>query len=142
MRNIVWITLLVMASCTTTENQTAENETKTSIDSLFEATMEVHDAVMPKIDAVMNFKMAFKAKAAELDSLGEDAGAYREMIGRLDSADEAMMHWMRTYARKPADSIAHDEAVRWLNESQSVIDAVRDSMSAVLTDSEKLQEGI
>lgn len=105
--------------------------------SLYEEMMEMHDVAMPKMDDIMEMKGLLKEELERMEGgveavREEREKALRELLKALDDADDAMMQWMREDAIKPADSIAHQEAMKILRESLEKIEEVNSQMDQAI----------
>lgn len=111
--------------------------------ALYDEVMNVHDEMMPKMENMMSIKGKLKEK---VDLLKEEAiqGALVEelesAISSLETADEAMMKWMRQFDPN-TDSLSHDEIVEYYTLQKKKMDSVKVIMEeAMETASSKIED--
>lgn len=77
---------------------------KTAHQALYNQTMDIHDEVMPKMDALYTRKKSLQDSIAKTPRLTAEAkAAIERRIQVIDSASSAMMVWMRQF--NPSDSV-------------------------------------
>jgi len=106
----------------TEEEQEAQKKVE-----MYEAVIEVHNEVMPKLEDLYQYRQLADQR---LDSIGQDskeAEAIIILVGDLESAEEGMMQWMRQF-RKPDDSIAFEETIRYYELEMERVTLVQDSI--------------
>jgi DNA repair protein RadC len=65
---------------------------------LYDQVMDIHDEVMPKMDELYQLKKGIQEKLVAIDSTQTEKRQQMETtIHLLDSANEAMMVWMREF---------------------------------------------
>ena len=142
--------LLLISSCgkTTTEQQEEvvndEIPEEVKIEkALYDDVMDVHDEMMPKMENMMSMKGKLKEK---VDLLKEEA-AQSELVQEIEStiqsletADEAMMNWMRQFDPE-TDSLSHEEIVEYYTLQKQKMDSVKViMMEAIESASAKLEQ--
>lgn len=149
MRNLIIylkiIFLGLFVSCVNQEKGERSQEEKVFLDSIFNQSMVIHDEVMPKIDAIMNYKLYFKDVLAETDSLNLEMSDSMEVVSiikDLDVADEMMMSWMRNFTSKPADTLDFKIAREFLTEGYVEINKVKDSMNQSLERASNIKKNL
>jgi hypothetical protein len=106
-------------------------------EDLFNEVMAVHDEVMPKMDDIMKEKARIqRLMDAEKDSTR--ITTLRETMSSLNSADESMMNWMRSFDR---DKFSNDpEAqINYYREELIRINEVKDTMLNAIKESKAIQ---
>ncbi len=118
---------------------TPEERAKQQQIELFDEVMAIHDEVMPKMQDIYNLKVNIRGRLDSIPDLSEDAQAdLRNHLAELDSADEAMMNWMREF-EPVADSVSHEDAMEYLEDEKSKIEKVREVMNTAISEAtEKL----
>ena len=110
--------------------------------NLFEQAREVHDEMMPYIDSIFTSK-GIIAEELERATEGiekvndERKEALEKVINELDGARESMFFWMRTYSSMPQDSLSHEEAIKYLEES---LQSIEDSKAKILKSLEEAEK--
>lgn len=124
--------LFILSACN--QNASEKDELAEAPDAVAQKrseVMAVHDAIMPKMGALMNLKKQLREKASVLDSTNiaheEQFDSIQLSIEQLEAADEAMMQWMRTY-KDPAGSISDNEAIAYLKQKEQEILKVKVGM--------------
>jgi hypothetical protein len=146
---IIAITIgLLITSCgKQTQNENAEaNENADLPDdvrveqSLYDEVIAVHDEVMPKMENIMKLKGELVEKADLLREEDANAPQLVEMetaIKDLESADEAMMHWMRNF-QPQRDNVNHDAVVEYYTKQKISVDSVKMLMENALIKGKEL----
>uniref|UniRef100_UPI00404972BB hypothetical protein n=1 Tax=Fulvivirga sp. TaxID=1931237 RepID=UPI00404972BB len=152
LKNILPFLLIIMliSAC---ENKTTEQQEEVVTDeipeevkiekALYDDVMDVHDEMMPKMENMMSMKGKLKEK---VDLLKEEA-AQSELVNELENtiqsletADEAMMNWMRQFDPE-TDSLSHEEIVEYYTLQKKKMDSVKVIMvEAIENASAKLEE--
>ena len=132
---VLFLNGLVVASCQSPNSNTptlSEADLAKKKD-LVKSVMAIHDEAMPWLDEIHQLK---KTISAQKDSLTPDSLA--EIIDNhcqaLDSADEAMMNWMRNY-REPSNELPMDSIENYLNQQQAKATNMRDFMREAMNNS-------
>ncbi|MTI40263.1 hypothetical protein [Fulvivirga lutimaris] len=143
--------ILLITGCgqTTTEQQQEQVVTddipeEVKIEkALYDDVMDVHDEMMPKMENMMSMKGKLKEK---VDLLKEEAtqtelvNELEMMIQSLETADEAMMNWMRQFDPE-TDSLSHEEIVEYYTTQKAKMDSVKVIMvEAIESAAAKLEE--
>lgn len=152
LKNILPFLLIIMliSAC---ENKTTEQQEEVVTDeipeevkiekALYDDVMDVHDEMMPKMENMMSIKGQLKEK---VDLLKEEAAQSQLVleieaaIQSLETADEAMMNWMRQFDPE-TDSLSHEEIVEYYTLQKQKMDSVKVIMvEAIESASAKLEE--
>ncbi|HRD06565.1 MAG: hypothetical protein U0V54_10485 [Saprospiraceae bacterium] len=108
-----------------------ENTEKKEVQTLFQSVMEVHDGVMPKMDAIHEARKALKDKMNTPDSTEVSA-----LLEKLSSADEAMMVWMEEF-NSSFETMPIQEQKKYLESEMQRITKVKDLMLGAIDESQK-----
>ncbi len=112
------VLLALMAACgNNTETERATN--------LEEEVMAIHDSIMPKTDSIMSLKQLLKNREVEIKE--GDSAMVKKAIEKLNSANEAMMQWMRQYDQ-PSDTLEQSKKKTYLKEQKAKIKKVKNKM--------------
>ncbi len=124
----------------------SESSGNVQVDSLKKNVMAVHDAVMPKMDAIMSLRMQTQQQLKQLDSL-EKANPKQAnppqrqelstLLTELDAADEAMMQWMQQYDGQLKDK-TDEQKIVYLQNEKVRIDSVQTLMLNSISKGEQL----
>lgn len=143
--------MLLISACgqTTTEQQQEEVVTddipeEVKIEkALYDDVMDVHDEMMPKMENMMSIKGQLKEKVDLLKEEASQGQAVIEIemaIQSLETADEAMMNWMRQFDPE-TDSLTHEEIVEYYTTQKEKMDSVKTLMvDAIERASAKLEQ--
>lgn len=130
--SILLLSVLILSSCS--QNASEKKEAAEDLGPVEEKRSEVmaiHDEIMPRMGTLMNLKKQLRQRAAVMDSTQEidkeQLVSIQASIEQLETADEAMMQWMRTY-KDPADSVSEKEAVEYLELKEQEILEVKEKM--------------
>jgi HEPN domain-containing protein len=127
---LTFITLL--AGCTksgrdTTAGDPVEDE---SNQALYEKVMDIHDAVMPKMNDLYKLKKKLQDKLNS--DLPEDKQKEIEsLLAQIEAASEGMMVWMREF-NPPGDEVSEEELREYLEGQMEKIKTVSDAIIEVL----------
>lgn len=119
--------------------QSEETETP-NLRQLEEATMAVHDSIMPQMDSLMELKKALKDSLAKTDQAGK-AKVMRAQIDSLDQVREGMMNWMSRYSKgykRLPDTVARDVKAEKLNKLHQDVEALKKRWDQTLKQSSGL----
>jgi bisphosphoglycerate-dependent phosphoglycerate mutase len=100
--------------------------------------MEIHDAVMPKMDDIMQLKEKMQVILADTNLSYLHARA-AELIINLEEADESMMYWMREYD-EPNPTMKTEEAMAYFEQQEIAITQVSDNMLRAIREAEEFIE--
>jgi len=120
---LIAIIMMGLTSC--------ENTEKKEVQTLFQSVMEVHDGVMPKMDAIHEARKALKDKMNTPDSTEVSA-----LLEKLSSADEAMMVWMEEF-NSSFETMPIQEQKKYLESEMQRITKVKDLMLGAIDESQK-----
>jgi hypothetical protein len=155
MKNISFIflttSLLTFATCSEQKHthehaHDTESSGNAQVDSLKKTVMAVHDAVMPKMDAIMSLRMQTQQQLKQLDSLQKtdsktfDPQQRQELstlLTGLDNADEAMMQWMQQFDGQMKNK-TDEQKIVYLKNEKVRIDSVQTLMLGCIAKGEKL----
>lgn len=106
--------------------------------SLVKKVMAVHDEAMPWLDDIHQLK---KEIVSRTDSTNSDSTTLilNQLIFSLDSADEAMMSWMRVY-REPNNSVSIDSMEVYLNDQFEKATKMRNYMYSTIEETRQFIE--
>ncbi len=108
--------------------------------ALYDSVMQVHDEVMPKMDALYNLARKLRDKAANTPDLSEaEQETLTDAALEVEIAQEGMMAWMRNFDPIP-DTEGEDKARAYLEDQMEKIEKVRDDIYAALKHAEKVNE--
>lgn len=134
MKRCFWIfgVLVFLFSC---------NQEKAKEEALYQAVMDIHDEVMPKMGTLRRLSISLKDEAAAIQqdtarSTREKIATIGAMISRLEKANEAMMQWMRDF-RPLEEGTPHGELLQYLIEQKRSIDKVKEDMMKAKDEAEK-----
>lgn len=136
--NKILITLLCIAgvlfSCSPEDKEKA----------LQEDVIEIHDEAMPLMDELMRQKRRIQFR---IDSLRISGEANEEQIEELQKnirelrrADSAMMNWMRQFNALPADTVTHEDRIKYLKKEKSRIKKVHEMMVNAIEKAETVRQ--
>lgn len=103
----------------TSEAKAAASQTEKE-NALYKEVMAIHDEVMP----LMGELMAMNKKIKNKDSTSQEAN---ELSIHLESANEAMMDWMRKF-NPNIENMTHEETMNYLEEEKKKIVEVKKKM--------------
>jgi hypothetical protein len=122
--------LLILASCGRageTGNDSGAG-TDDALEGLQREVDKVHDEAMEKMQDIYNLQQELKKKIEQTKDLSaEKMLKLNQSITQLDSANDAMMKWMRAYNPLP-DSVDREAAREYLETEMEKIRKVREAM--------------
>lgn len=93
--------------------------------------MDIHDEVMPKMDALYTLKKSLQDSIAKTPKLSaEDKTELERRIQVIDSASNAMMVWMRQF--NPSDSVTSTAYGEYMKREFEKVKQVRGQMLKAL----------
>jgi predicted transcriptional regulator len=108
---------------------------------LYKEVIGIHDAVMPRMDELMQYKGQVKK---ELDSLSKAKSfdptrkqQLDSLYTALESAEVAMEDWMTQFDSQMKDK-TEEQKVAYLKTQQEKVEEVRDRMNSSLTKAQQL----
>jgi hypothetical protein len=133
--------LTLFWACNSNESNTPNSENslvKEKKALLVNKVMQVHDEAMPWMEQIHALKKELNQK---MDSVQSDSvqAELNKAVLELDSADEAMMAWMRQY-REPADTVKFESAREYLLAQKSEIERVKTLMNQAIENAKSLVE--
>jgi hypothetical protein len=112
--------------------------------ALQEDVIEIHDEAMPLMDELMRQKRRIQFR---IDSLRISGEANEEQIEELQKnirelrrADSAMMNWMRQFNALPADTVTHEDRIKYLKKEKSRIKKVHEMMVNAIEKAETVRQ--
>jgi len=102
---------------------------ETPISQQHDAVMEIHDEVMPKMRDIYKLKKRLKK------SDHADTELFQNAITQLETADKAMMDWMRAY-QKPKEGDSN--ALNYLSDQMDKVQIVKSMMLNSILQGEKI----
>lgn len=101
--------------------------------ALQEEVMEIHDEAMPLMDELMRQKVRLQyqidsLRISEKNNKEKQIEVLQEKILELRRADSAMMNWMRQFNAMPADTVTHEQRMKYLKEEKREIKTVHQMM--------------
>jgi hypothetical protein len=107
MKHTTWFALTVLlAACSPAADQ------REAAQKLYKESMDIHDAVMPRMDEMFTLrqKLTLKLDSLKTDSLKNavQIESIRKVIADLAAADKGMMDWMHNIQDVPGEKGAHD----------------------------------
>jgi hypothetical protein len=119
--------MVVLVACESGKKQAEEKP-------LMDQVMEVHDAVMPKMGALMKTKKQLLAKA---NSTADSALSIelKTLAQEIELANESMMDWMRNF--DPDFEGTEEEIKDYLMKKKKGIEKVAEAMNSSLERGEK-----
>jgi uncharacterized HAD superfamily protein len=134
---IAVMVLVSLVACDGNSDKVKELETQ---------VMDVHDEVMPKMDAVASLSRQLTAKIGELDSLqlegassntlAEERMKAIDLKQQLSISDSLMMEWMYNYDADSAKSLRAEKALEYYNSELNRISEVKEKTLKSIKDAE------
>ncbi|NJN42000.1 MAG: hypothetical protein HC811_07050 [Flammeovirgaceae bacterium] len=124
--------VFLLASCgKTTESANNDdmngNEEDSSNQALYEKVMDIHDEVMPQMNDIYKLKKQLQEEITNSKDMVEDRKKRLEsLVFTLDSANNAMMDWMRKF--EPPDTLSVEDARAYLEDQMEKINGVKSAM--------------
>jgi hypothetical protein len=142
MRNLFFLTFLVLIGCQSNESGDHQNVPK-DLRSLHQEVLAIHDEVMPKMSLLTGLQAQMGDKLKELRaSQPTDMQKLKEanqVLGQLNRSESAMWDWMDGFSK--FDSIPADEKeVFLLNEKASAEDMKTLMLNSIKTAQEFMVE--
>ena len=117
-----------------------EGESQSTTDRLDSEVMAVHDEVMPHMQDIHRYKDQIRIKIDSLSKVGVNEGdevtTLNNLRQQLESADEAMMNWMRSFDRN-YNNKTEEEAVTYLEDQKEKVIQVKEEMETALREAEE-----
>jgi hypothetical protein len=130
---LVLITAMVVACKPKSEDKVEASEAlETSPnEALYNEVMKVHDEVMPKMNDIYKYQQQLKDKLKSPNLSATDKEKINTILGRLDSAGNGMMVWMRQFDPIP-DSLGEEKARIYLEGEMEKVKRVREDIVQAL----------
>lgn len=131
MKNLIAITMLVLAGCTPggdheNHDETAGEDSTNLI--LYNQVMDIHDEVMPRMEDLYNIKKDIEDKLKDPAGLAEDQQQkLKKRLAQIDSVSKMMMDWMHEFD-PPSDTTDKEEARAYLESEMERIRIVRQAL--------------
>lgn len=132
---VLGIIIFSISACTTSST---EEECTTDLcirQQAYDKVIKVHDEVMPKLSQISELKGRIEAKMNEASDSASVA-SWQGLMVDLDVADEAMWVWMRQF-NSDLEEVSLDEALEYLQEEQTKVDAVAEKINAAIGNAEE-----
>lgn len=109
---------------------------KDELSLLKEEVIDIHDEVMPRMDAIFSYRSKAENKLEAEGLTEEEAEQLRALIRQLDEADDAMMGWMRGFKMYESDlgDITEEEVFAYYIGEKAKITEVKFQMLKALED--------
>ncbi|MFM9838085.1 MAG: hypothetical protein ACKVOQ_07460 [Cyclobacteriaceae bacterium] len=133
-KNLLFISCLILLSCTKTSKQEEHDHDGGNADenpnqALYDQVMDIHDEVMPRSEDIYQLKKELQEKVVSTPNLVAEKKQELELaIAQLDSADQSMMDWMHHFHPLP-DSADQEKARAYLESEMEKIKKVRELTS-------------
>ena len=112
--------------------ESADSESGSANQVLYDQVMEIHDEVMPKIGDIYKLRQELLEKIANSpDMVVEKKKELEAIISNLDSTNNAMMDWMHNF-NPLSDSVDQEKARAYLETEIERIKKVRDQTNEAL----------
>lgn len=98
---------------------------------LGEEVMKVHDEVMPRMNDVYKLKESLKKKLTETGIADDKKKEIQQTIIQLDSANDGMMVWMRSFNPQP-DSLDEEKTHEYLESEMVKVRKVQDNIEQAI----------
>ncbi|PKV62881.1 hypothetical protein [Pontibacter ramchanderi] len=102
------------------------------------AVMDLHDEAMADMGKIYRLRRNLTSLRDSLQAHSSDTttiSLLTRRIHELNQADEAMMDWMRHY--KAPDSLAHEQAMLYLNEEHRKMERVKSLMDSTIANAKE-----
>jgi len=140
--------LLVLAACqnsnTSKESENQENNSPEAREqALYRQVINIHDEVMPKLQAISNLKGEVEEKIDEFEANDKEdtlLNTLREQLINLDVADQSMMDWMHDF-KTTYDGWTHEETMEYLQKEKERILQTGELVDESIASARSLLEG-
>ncbi|MDH5476020.1 MAG: viral A-type inclusion protein [Cyclobacteriaceae bacterium] len=139
-----WIILFSCNNENKQDNNNEEMSAQEQRDVLYQEVITVHDEVMPKMEDIVLLQEKIRIQINslnEVDSSSSRVSGLREMNALLESADNAMMNWMREF--KPemnAKEVENEVALKYLENEMDRIHEVKKVVNESISSAEEYLE--
>jgi len=140
---LVVFAFLVIGSCGQQSESNHNNEEMSNSEedqsnqALYDKVMEVHDEVMPQMNDIYKLKKQLQEEITNSKDLVDDRKKKLEsLVFTLDSANNAMMNWMRKF-EPPSDTLSLEDARIYLEEQMTKINGVKAAMQEAIDKASK-----
>ncbi len=131
--NLIFLaSIILLSGCSNPGSNQATDETDSNSEgdpnqALYDQVMDIHDEVMPKMEDIYKLKSQLQEQIANSpDLVIEKKESMETMILQLDSANKAMMIWMRQF--NPPDSVDEEQGRAYLEEQMEKVKKVKEDM--------------
>jgi hypothetical protein len=143
MKKILFLAIVTFAAC-------SNNKQLEQAQNLYQEAMEIHDAVMPRMDEMYKLRQELTLK---LDSISTDTVAnigriaeYKKVLSDLAVAEKGMMDWMHNIQDVPGSSgagvqtkeIPIDEVIKIQQAQKNAVEQARKKMEASIAEGKNL----
>jgi DNA-binding ferritin-like protein (Dps family) len=112
-------------------------EAQTQRDRLYDEVMAVHDEVMPHMRDIRRYKEQIRDKIQSMAREGvtdqREIQVLNNLIDQLESADDAMMGWMRAFGGRDIAQLDDEASIKYLEEQKQEIEKVKKEMETALS---------
>lgn len=124
--------LSALIACSDTQSG---DDTQQKVSVLQDEVLDVHDAVMPKTELILELQQQISAKITQLESNStntneENLTQLSDLKKELEEAEEGMMQWMRSYADSLDADMTPQHRLTYLQNEMKKIQEVQVSMEA------------
>ena len=115
---------------------------KNAKEELYEKVMAIHDEIMPKMGAIMKYKIQLNEKIDKLIEEGADANAdkiaeLKVAVADLDNSHKKMMNWMHGFD-PDFDGKVKEDVMKYLKDQENKIESVAKITNNALKNAEAL----
>ncbi|MBN8653203.1 MAG: hypothetical protein J0L67_17375 [Cytophagales bacterium] len=143
MKKILFLAIVTFAAC-------SNNKQLEQAQNLYQEAMEIHDAVMPRMDEMYKLRQKLTLK---LDSISVDTIAnttriaeYKKVLSDLAVAEKGMMDWMHNIQDVPGSSgtgaqtkeILIEEVIKIQQAQKIAVEQVRNKMEMCIAEGKNL----
>lgn len=143
MKKILFLAIVTFAAC-------SNNKQLEQAQNFYQEAMEIHDAVMPRMDEMYKLrqKLTLKLDSISVDTIANTAriAEYKKVLSDLMVAEKGMMDWMHNIQDVPGSSgvgvqtkeIPIDEVIKIQQAQKNAVEQVRKKMEASIAEGKNL----
>lgn len=143
MKKILFLAIVTFAAC-------SNNKQLEQAQNLYQEAMEIHDAVMPRMDEMYKLrqKLTLKLDSISVDTISNTTriAEYKKVLSDLTVAEKGMMDWMHNIQDVPGSSgagvqtkeIPIDEVIKIQQAQKNAVEQVRKKMEASIAEGKNL----
>jgi flagellar biosynthesis chaperone FliJ len=131
--------IILLALACNPQRQKEVVEAQNQRQQLYDEVMAVHDDVMPHMQDIRRYKNQIRDKIESMTKKGvsgKEVTTLNNLIDKLESADEAMMNWMRTFGRD-YNEMDDDAAIAYLEDQKKKVIQVKNELETALREAEE-----